>query len=137
MAKLARISVSLDEELLKRFDRQIEKEHYPTRSKAIADLISESLVRTQWTGTKAVAGVVVLVYDHHKRDLTNRLTHVQHDFHGLIVSTQHIHLDHHNCLEIVVLKGKPREVQDLARRLKGTKGVKHGSLAMATTGKEM
>ena len=137
MTKLARVSVSLNEDLLKKFDRQVREEHYPTRSKAIADLISESLVRTEWAGGKTVAGAIILVYDHHKRDLTNKLTHVQHDFHDLIVSTQHIHLDHHNCLEIVVVKGRPREVQDLARRLKSTKGVKHGSLAMATTGKEV
>ena len=137
MTKLARVSVSLNEDLLKKFDRQVREEHYPTRSKAIADLISESLVKTEWAGSKTVAGAIILVYDHHKRDLTNKLTHVQHDFHDLIVSTQHIHLDHHNCLEIVVVKGKPGEVQDLARRLKSTKGVKHGSLAMATTGKEV
>jgi len=93
------------------------------------------LVKTQWIGGNAVAGVIILVYDHHKRDLTNKLTHIQHDSHHLIISTQHIHLDHDNCLEIVVVKGKPRGVEALAGKLKAVKGVKHGSLAMTTTGK--
>ncbi len=135
MSELTRFSVSLEKELLAKFDRQISSDQYPTRSKAIGDLIRNSLIRKQWTEGKKVAGAIILVYDHHKKDLTNKLTHVQHDFHHLIISTQHIHLDHDNCLEIVVVKGKPRDVQALAGRLKTTKGVKHGSLAMATTGK--
>lgn len=135
MSGLSRFSVSLDTELLADFDHQLQTDQYPTRSKAIADLIRESLIRKQWTSGKEIAGAVILVYDHHKRDLTTRLTHIQHDFHHLIVSTQHIHLDHDNCMEIVAVKGKPDEVQTLAGKLKGAKGVKHGSLAMATTGK--
>jgi CopG family nickel-responsive transcriptional regulator len=135
MSSLTRFSVSLGKELLAKFDRHIKAQHYPTRSKAVADLIRNSLVEKQWSQGKDVAGAIMLVYDHHKRDLSNRLTHVQHDFHRLIISTQHIHLDHHNCLEIVVVRGKPREVETLAHRLKTTKGVKHGSLAAATTGK--
>lgn len=137
MALLTRFSVSLEKELLDKFDHKIGLEHYPTRSKAVADLIRDNLVARQWTEGKAVAGVIILVYDHHKRDLTNRLTRIQHDFHHLIISTQHIHLDHDNCLEIVVVEGKPQKVQVLAHKLKTTKGVKHGSLAMATTGKEL
>lgn len=134
MSELSRFSVSLDKELLARFDRQSRSDQYPTRSKAVADLIRDSLIRKQWARGKDVAGAIVLVYDHHKRDLANKLTHIQHDFHHLIISTQHIHLDHDNCLEIVVVKGKPRDVEALAGKLKGAKGVKHGSLSMATTG---
>ena len=135
MPGLTRFSVSLDRDLLKRFDAQIKAEHYPTRSKAIADLIRDSLIKKQWVEGKAVAGAIVLVYDHHKPDLTNKLTHIQHDAHGLIVSSQHVHLDHHNCLEIIVVKGKPRRVETLAQKLRSVKGVKHASLTMTTTGK--
>ncbi len=137
MSNLTRVSVSLDQKLLEKFDRQVRSEKYPTRSKAVGDLIRNSLVAKEWVGGQEVAGAIVLVYDHHKRDLTNKLTHIQHDFHHMIVSTQHIHLDHDNCLEIVAVKGKPEGVGKLANRLKTTKGVKHGSLAMATTGKEL
>ena len=135
MSKLSRFSVSVDAELLAKFDGQLQSDQYPARSKAIADLIRDSLIRKQWAAGKNVAGAIILVYDHHKRDLTNKLTHIQHDFHHLIISTQHIHLDHYNCLEIVVVKGKSRDVETLAGRLRGAKGVKHGSLAMATTGR--
>jgi CopG family transcriptional regulator, nickel-responsive regulator len=135
MSTLSRFSVSLDKDLLDKFDTQVEKHGYPTRSKAIADLIRESLVLEEWKSGKEVAAAIVLVYDHHKRDLANRLTHVQHDYHHLIVSSQHVHLDHHNCLEIVVARGNPREVETLSRKLKTIKGVKYCSLAAASTGK--
>jgi len=129
--------VSLDKSLLDEFDQRIKQAQYPTRSKAIADLIINSLVEEQWAGGKTVSGAIILVYDHHKRGLTNKLTHIQHDFHHLIISTQHIHMDHNNCMEIIVVKGKPTDINNLTRRLKATKGVKHGSLAMATTGDKL
>jgi len=135
MSKLTRFSVSLDDSLLSRFDEQIRKDGYPTRSKAVADLISDALVKHEWKSGAEVAAAIIMVYDHHKRDLSNKLTHIQHDFHQLIVSSQHIHLDHNNCLEIVVVRGRPERVQELAGRLKGTKGVKYASLAAASTGK--
>lgn len=134
MTQLSRFSVSLDRELLQRFDRHIEKHGYPTRSKAVADLIRESLVQGQWKAGGDVAAAIILVYDHHKRDLSNRLTHVQHDYHHLIVSSQHIHLDHDNCLEIIVARGVMKEVQALADKLKAVKGVKYASLSAASTG---
>ncbi|MCK5850175.1 MAG: nickel-responsive transcriptional regulator NikR [Kiritimatiellae bacterium] len=137
MSDLTRFSVSLDKSLLDEFDKQTELAQYPTRSKAIADLIINSLVKKLWSGGKTVSGAIILVYDHHKRGLTNKLTHIQHDFHNLIISSQHIHMDHHNCMEIVVVKGKPRDINNLTQKLKATKGVKHGSLAMATTGNKM
>jgi CopG family nickel-responsive transcriptional regulator len=137
MSNLTRFSVSLDQPLLERFDRQIKKDGYPTRSKAVADLISEALVKHEWKEGKEIAAAIVMVYDHHKRGLSTKLTHVQHDYHHLIVSSQHIHLDHDNCLEIVVVKGRPEKVRQLARKLKGTKGVKYASLAAASTGKAL
>lgn len=134
MSKVTRFTVSLDDGLLDRFDEQIRKEGYPTRSKAIADLIGNALVKQEWDSGKEVAAAIVLVYDHHKRGLSTKLTHIQHDYHHLIVSSQHIHLDHNHCLEIVVVRGNPREVRELAGKLKGTKGVKFTSLAAASTG---
>ncbi|NIM02973.1 nickel-responsive transcriptional regulator NikR [bacterium] len=137
MADLARFGVSVEKELLTKFDKHIKDKNYPTRSKAIGDLIRESLVKKEWIEGKEVVGAITLVYNHHRRELVNKLTDVEHDFHRLIISSQHIHLDEDNCLEIVVVKGKPREVDELAYSLKSTKGVKHGSLTMATTGKEI
>lgn len=137
MSGLVRFSVSIEKALLGRFDRRIEKDGYPTRSKAIADLMRDSLVKHEWKEGKKVAAAIIIVYDHHKRDLTNRLTHIQHEFHELVISSQHIHLDHDNCLEIIVVKGKPKDVIELSNRLKATKGVKYGSLSAASTGKEL
>ena len=137
MSELARFSVSLDKSLLERFDALVQQDGYPTRSKAVADLIGSSLVRDEWRTSSEVAGVIIMVYDHHKRNLTHELTHTQHDYHDLIVSTQHIHLDHHNCLEIVVVKGLPPKVAELASRLKTLKGVKYCNLAAASTGESL
>ncbi len=135
MSKLTRFTVSMDDGLLGRFDEQIKKNGCPTRSKAIVDLISNALVKQEWKTGKEVAAAIIMVYDHHKRGLSTKLTHVQHDYHHLIISSQHIHLDHNNCLEIIVVKGKPDKVQELAGKIKGTKGVKYTSLAAASTGK--
>lgn len=137
MSHLVRFGVSLERKLLTEFDKHIKNKNYPTRSKAIGDLIRENLVKKEWVEGREVVGAITLVYNHHKRELVNRLTDVQHDFHQLIISSQHVHLDEDNCIEIVVVKGKPKEVEELAYRLKSTKGVKHGSLTMTTTGKEI
>ena len=137
MSGIVRFGVSLEKELLEKFDRLIEEKKYPNRSEAIRDLIRENLVKREWIEGKEVAGAITLVFDHHRRDLVNILTDIQHDFHQLIISSQHIHLDHDNCLEIIVVRGKPKEVRGLADKLKSTKGVKYGSLSIATTGKEL
>jgi CopG family nickel-responsive transcriptional regulator len=137
MSELVRFSVSIEKELLERFDRHTDKDGYPTRSKAITDLVRDSLVKHEWKEGKEVAAAIIIVYDHHKRDLSNRLTHIQHEYHEMVISSQHIHLDHDNCLEIIVVKGGPKEVIELSNRLKATKGVKFGSLSAASTGKEL
>ncbi len=134
MSDLARFSVSLDSNLLERFDSLVEQDGYPTRSKAIADLIAGSLIREEWRTGSNVAGVIIMVYDHHKRNLSHELTHTQHDFHELIVSSQHIHLGHHNCLELVVVKGDPSRITELSHRLKTLKGVKYCTLSAAASG---
>ncbi len=137
MSEIVRFGVSLEKELLEKFDILIKEKKYPNRSEAIRDLIRENLVKREWVEGKEVAGAITLVFDHHKRDLVNILTDIQHDFHQLIISSQHIHLDHDNCFEIIVVRGKPIEVSELADKLRATKGVKYGSLSIATTGKEL
>ncbi len=137
MSKIVRFGVSLEKKLLDKFDKLTKEKKYPNRSEAIRDLIREDLVKREWVEGKEVAGAITLVFDHHKRELMNTLTDIQHDFHILIISSQHIHLDHDNCLEIIVVRGKPIEVRELADKLRATKGVKYGSLSIATTGKEL
>ena len=137
MSDIVRFGVSLEKELLEKFDILIKEKKYPNRSEAIRDLIRENLVKREWVKGKEVAGAITLVFNHHRRELMNTLTDIQHDFHQLIISSQHIHLDHDNCLEIIVVRGKPRDARELADKLRATKGVKYGSLSIATTGKEL
>ena len=137
MSEIVRFGVSLEKELLDKFDKLIKEKKYPNRSEAIRDLIRENLVKREWVEGKEVVGSITLVFDHHKRELVNILTDIQHDFHPLIISSQHIHLDHDNCLEIIVVRGKPGEVRELSDKLRSTKGVKYGALSIATTGKEL
>jgi len=137
MPKLSRFGVSLDTDLLKKFDQLIKGRSSSNRSNAFADLIRQELIKKEWAGGKEVAGAITLIYNHHKRELLNKITDIQHDFQKLIVSTQHIHLDHHNCLEIVAVKGNAQEVRKLADTLRALKGMKHGTLSMSTTGKEL
>jgi len=137
MGKLFRFGVSLEKSLLDRFDKLIGRENYTNRSEAIRDLIRQEFVRKQWAERGNVAGAITLVYDHHKRELLETLTHIQHDYQKIIISTQHVHLDHQNCLEIIAVRGRATDVQLLADTLKSIKGVKHGTLSMSTTGREM
>jgi CopG family nickel-responsive transcriptional regulator len=135
MADLARFGISIDDRLLKRFDDLIGRKGYGNRSEAIRDLIRNTLVEDQWTrGDEETVGTVTLVYNHHTRDLADKLTEHQHSHHDAIISTLHVHLDAHNCLEVVIVKGKANEVKRLADELIGTKGVKHGKLVTSTTG---
>ena len=137
MSELYRFGVSLEKSLLDKFDKLIKSENYSNRSEAFRDLIREKLVKTEWQREDNVAGAITIVYDHHKRDLLNALTDIQHDFHKLIISGQHVHLDHNNCLEIIVVKGKPKKIKLLANKLKSVKGVKHSQLSMTSTGKSL
>jgi len=133
---LTRFGISLDSGLLGSFDRLIPGKGYANRSEAIRDLIRDALVREEWEeGTAETAGTITLVYSHETRELQDTLTDLQHGHHAAIVSTMHIHLDGHNCLEVLVVRGKGRDLKRIADRLIGTKGVKHGKLTLATTGK--
>lgn len=131
---LTRFSVSLEEELTRQFDDKIKREGCPTRSKAVGDLIRASLVQSEWQEDDQVAGAVVLVYDHHTSNLLEKLTQVQHDYYKVIISTQHIHLDHDNCLEIVAVRGRALQIKLLVQHFKSIKGLKHVALAAGTTG---
>ena len=137
MSKLIRFGVSLPEDLLEKFDRLIGVKNYTNRSEAIRDLIRQDLVSKQWREKGEVAGAITIIYNHHKRELLNKITDIQHDFQKMIISSQHIHLDHDNCLEIIAVRGNSSEVQKLADTLKAVKGVKHGTLSMSTTGKDL
>lgn len=135
MSEIIRFGVSLEKKLLERFDQLIRAKKYTNRSEALRDLIRQEMVKKEWDEDWEVAGAITFIYDHHQRDLMNRVTDIQHDYQKNIISTQHIHLDHDNCLEIVAVKGRAREVQKLADALKSTKGVRHGTLSITSTGK--
>ena len=136
MSGVTRFGVSLDQTLLAQFDRVIARKGYTNRSEAIRDLIRESLVREQWElGSDEVVGTLTLVYNHEVRDLSDKLTDLQHAHYRAIVSTLHVHLDAHHCLEVLVLRGKAKELKSVADRLIGTRGVKHGTFSATAEGR--
>lgn len=134
-SELIRFSVTAPDDLLRRFDEQIARRgDVANRSEAVRDLIRASIAKEQMrTPDEQVIGSLTMIYDHHTGDLTRRLDEVQHDYTDEIVSTMHVHLDHHNCLEILALKGRGERVYELADRLLGLRGVKHGELTCAAT----
>lgn len=138
MGDLVRFGISIDQQLLERFDRLLEQKGYVNRSEAIRDLVRSALVEEKWEGgEEETVGTVTLVYNHHVRDLSDKLTEQQHSHCNEIISALHIHLDQHNCLEVLVVRGKARDVKKIADELIGVKGVKHGKLVMTTTGEEL
>ena len=132
--QLTRFGVSIDADLIKKFDRYILHAGYGTRSEAIRDLIRGRLVdeKVHDPGAQAT-GVLSLVYDHHKRELEDHLTGLQHDHHEMIIATTHVHLDHHNCLEVILLRGTVGKIKDIGAALASFKGVKHSSLSLTAT----
>lgn len=135
MSGLSRIGVAIDDDLLRKFDRLIAERGYTNRSEAFRDLIRDELVEQTWEFPESyVVGTVTLVYDHHVRQLNQKLTSIQHDHHHSILSTLHVHLDHDHCLEVLVVKGKSADVRKVADVLISTKGVKHGRLTITTAG---
>ncbi len=139
MTELARFGISIEQRLLESFDQLISDKGYVNRSEAIRDMIRNALVEAQVerADTTPTVGTVTLVYDHHTRDLSDKLTEHQHSHHDAIVSALHVHLDAHHCLEVVVVRGTASQVRRLADELIGTKGVKHGKLVMTTAGPEI
>ncbi len=128
--KVVRFGVSVEKEVLGLLDNFIRDNQFPNRSQAIRHLIQRLEVEKQWNADQVVGGSITLLFDHHKRELLDKITDVQHDFHQVILCSQHIHLDHDNCMEIIALKGKASVLKDLADRLTGIKGIIHSQLSM-------
>jgi len=137
MSELIRFGVSLPDDLLVRFDTEISQKGYQNRSEALRDLIRNYLVKRDLDKNEEIVGVLSLVYDHHVPNLSDKLNDLQHDHYHNILSTTHIHLDHNNCLEVIILKGRYSEVKMLADKMIGSRGVKHGDLTFTSTGKNL
>ncbi len=128
--QIKRFGVSLEEEMLHSLDKLVTDKQFPNRSQAIRHLIKSNLISEKIDQNKILAGAIVIVYDHHKRDVNNKLLNVQHDFHELILSSQHVHLAHDLCLETIAVKGKAQQLASLSDRIISIKGIKHGKLVM-------
>ncbi|MBA7647527.1 putative nickel-responsive regulator [subsurface metagenome] len=130
-----RFGVSLEDELLEKFDTLLLEEGYSNRSEAIRDLIRDSLVRREWEEEESeIAGVAILVYNHHEHELAQKVTDIQHHHFGFVIASMHAHLDEHNCLEVILMRGKAKEIKRFADSLICTRGVKHGQFVATTTG---
>ncbi len=139
MELLKRFGVSIDEKLLRKFDDYIKSKSYKNRSEALRDLVRKELVNSQWADDSSgeVAGAIIIVYDHYQKELVDSLVNIQHDYHTIIISSQHVHIDHGTCLEIIAVKGRITDVFELEAKLKVVKGVKHALLAKSTLGEEL
>jgi CopG family nickel-responsive transcriptional regulator len=135
--KLKRFGVSLPEELCEKFDSHIQTKNYSNRSEALRDLIRKELIREEVEQNMEVVGVINILFDHHRRELTDKLTSIQHKHREIVLSSMHIHLDHDNCIEVILLRGKSQMVKKLSEELIAAKGVKHGTLNMTSTGKHL
>ncbi len=136
MTTLERFGVSMEDELLTRFDSLLDRKGYNSRSEAIRDLVRQALVKEEWSDPEAeVIGTLTIVYEHHEHELSNVLAELQHQHHQSILCSTHIHLDAHNCLEVIILRGPSAKIRLIADTLTSTRGVKHGELVSTTTGK--
>lgn len=135
---LERFGVSMESDLLRQLDAHVRQKGYASRSEALRDMVRGFLIERAWEDdTTEVAGTLTMVYDHHVHGLSDLLTDIQHEHYETVLSTMHIHLDRHNCLEVLVLRGSPRELQRVADRLIAIRGVKHGKLTMTSTGRDL
>ena len=139
MGKLVRFGVAMDEELLGRFDELVARRGTgANRSEAVRDLVRDALVDEQWEAPdEEIVGTITMVFDHHANDLAEKLDALQHAHHDKVVSSMHVHLDAHNCLEVIVVRGASGEIRAIAETILGTKGVKHGKLVTTTTGRHL
>lgn len=127
---VSRFGVSIEQDLLEALDVFVENNNFPNRSQAIRHILNNTLVEKNWEDNKIVAGSITLVYDHHRNDLLNQLNDIQHDYHDVILSSLHFHLDHHNCMEIVAFKGQANMLKELGNKLKAIKGIQHSNLSI-------
>ncbi len=139
MGKLVRFGVAMDEDLLGKFDALVARRgNAANRSEAVRDLVRDALVDAEWEDSaEEIVGTITMVFDHHASDLSDKLDSLQHAHFDQIVSSMHVHLDAHNCLEVIVVRGTSTEVRDIADGLLGTKGVKHGKLVTTTSGRHI
>ncbi|MFH1005128.1 MAG: nickel-responsive transcriptional regulator NikR [Bacteroidota bacterium] len=128
---VTRFGVSLEEKLLVALDQYVKGSQFANRSQAIRQLIAKNLVKNKWQGNSIVAGAIILVYDHHKRNLILKSTKIQHDFHNVILSSQHFHVSHSDCFEIIAVKGEASKLISLSKKLIAIKGIQHGELVMS------
>jgi CopG family nickel-responsive transcriptional regulator len=137
MAELIRTGVSIESDLLEKFDKLIGRRGYGNRSEALRDLIREALVSDQVSENRPVVATLSMVYDHHRPELAAKLNAAQHHHHGNVLAATHVHLDEHNCFEVIIMKGKAAEVKHLSDHMLSMRGVKHGKLVMTSTGKDL
>lgn len=137
MAGVVRLSFSLEKPLWDRLEKLVEDGRYANRSEFIRDLIRDRLVQQEWERDEEAVGTVTLVYNHHTRGLNEKLTAIQHEYHSVILTTTHVHLDHDLCAETVVVRGHARKIKSLSDQLRQQKGVLHASLSLSSTGKNL
>ncbi|NBC11474.1 MAG: nickel-responsive transcriptional regulator NikR [Planctomycetes bacterium] len=137
MSELSRFTVSMEKPLFDKLDRQVAASNYRNRSEFVRDLLREHLVEQEWASGSKLLGTISLIYDHHVRGLSDRLTHVQHHFVGKILATTHIHLDEHLCAEMIMVRGSGKDIKALTDQLRREKGVLHAALSTSTTGKSL
>ena len=137
MPKITRISISIEEDVIDRFDEMVQQQGFPTRSEAVKHLIRSALVQQQWEEGAVIAGVITLIYDHHKSHLMQQIVEAQHDFGDLVICSQHAHLDHNHCMENIIVRGPVEKIQKLHHALSAIKGMKHTVLSMTTTGENI
>ncbi len=130
---VSRFGVSLENDLLEALDSYVLENNFPNRSQAIRQLIERNIVEKKWQCNNIVAGAIILVYDHHKRDLINKLTNIQHDYYKEILAVQHFHISESVCLDIIAIKGQSYRLTELSDKLIAQKGVRHGKLVMTKT----
>ncbi len=137
MSRLERLSFSLESSLAERLERLRKESGYNNRSEYLRDAIRARLVEREWELDREAVGTITLVYDHHAHGLGHKLAQVQHDCHTAILATTHIHLDHHRCLEVILVRGRARRIRAIADRLRQFRGVLHGELSMTSTGHDL
>jgi len=137
MSELQRFSMTIEKALLERLEAMVRKNKYTNRSEFIRDMFRERLVEQEWQRNEEVVGTITLVYDHETRELSKKLTHLQHHHHELVLASTHVHLDEHMCAEMVLLKGKAHDIEEMANLLRQQKGVLHAGLSLNSTGREL
>ncbi|HDP35595.1 MAG TPA: nickel-responsive transcriptional regulator NikR [Candidatus Hydrogenedentes bacterium] len=137
MADLMRVSFTIERGLYEELENLLATTQYKNRSEFIRDLVRERLVRDSWRRNEEAVGTITMVYDHHQRDLSNTITHVQHERHDAILATTHVHLTHDLCVEMIMVRGPAEQIESLADELRSHKGVLHAAVSMSSTGKRL